>query len=42
MGFVPMKTAVYNEVTNEYDDALRTMQGKMREDKYKQFIERAK
>lgn len=41
MGFVPMKTAAYNEVPNEYEKALRVMKGKMREDKYKQFIELA-
>lgn len=41
MGFVPMKTATYSEVPNEYEEALRGMKGKMREDKCKQFIELA-
>lgn len=41
IGFIPMKKATYSNVKNEYDDALRTMKGKMREDKYKQFIELA-
>ena len=41
MGFIPMKTATYNEVPNEYNEALRVMKDKMREDKYKQFIELA-
>lgn len=39
IGFIPMKTATYNDVKNEYYDALHTLKGKMREDKYKQFIE---
>ena len=34
-----MKTATYNDVKNEYYDALHTLKGKMREDKYKQFID---
>ena len=41
IGFIPMKTATYSEVPNEYQEALRVMKGKMREDKYKQFIELA-
>lgn len=41
IGFIPMKTAVYNEVPNEYEEALRVMKSKMREDKYKQFSELA-
>ena len=36
-----MKTATFSEVPNEYNEALRVMKGKMREDKYKQFIELA-
>ena len=39
VGFVPMKTAVYNDVPNEYEEALRVMKGKMREDQYRRFIE---
>ena len=41
MGFIPMKTATFSKVPNEYNEALRVMNGKMREDKYKQFIELA-
>lgn len=41
VGFIPMKTATYNEVPNEYEEALRIMKGKMREDKYKQFSDLA-
>jgi len=41
IGFVPMKTATFSDVKNEFDDALRAMKGKMREDKYRQFIELA-
>lgn len=41
IGFIPMKTATYSEVANEYHDALRVMKGKMRDDKYKQFVELA-
>lgn len=41
VGFIPMKTATYNAVANEYDEAVRVMKCKMREDKYKQFIELA-
>ena len=37
MGFIPMKTATFSEVPNEYNEALRVMKGKMREDKYKQY-----
>ena len=39
IGFIPMKTATYSEVPNEYDYALLVMKGKMREDKYEQFME---
>lgn len=38
MGFIPMKTAVFGDVPNEYEAALRVMKGKMRDDKYQQFI----
>lgn len=38
VGFIPMKTAVFNEVPNEYDAALRVMRGKLRADKYEQFV----
>lgn len=41
LGFVPMKTATYSEVANEYPEAVRVMEGKMREDKFKQFLELA-
>lgn len=41
MGFIPLKTAVYNNVPNEYYDALRVLNGVMREDVYKNFIEKA-
>lgn len=41
IGFIPMKTATFSEVANEYNDALRVMKGKMREDKYKQFVDLA-
>ena len=36
-----MKNATYSDVPNEYNEALKVMKGKMREDKYKQFIELA-
>ena len=42
LGFIPMKNAVYNEVPNEFDAAVAVLKGKMREDKYRLFIERAK
>lgn len=38
LGFIPMKTAVFSDVPNEYEAALRVMKGKMRGDKYQQFI----
>ncbi len=41
LGFIPMKKAVYNDVPNEFDAALSVLKGKMREDKYQLFIERA-
>ena len=41
VGFIPMKTAVFNEVPNEYDAALRVMRGKLRADKYEQFVDLA-
>lgn len=42
LGFIPMKNAVYNGVPNEFDAAVAVLKGKMREDKYRIFIERAK
>lgn len=33
-----MKTAIYNDVPNEYDMAISVLIGKMREDKYQQFL----
>jgi len=36
-----MKTATFSDVKNEFDEAVRVMKGKMREDKYRQFIELA-
>lgn len=39
VGFVPMKTAIFNEVPNEYQKAVSVMKGKMREDKFRQFID---
>lgn len=41
LGFVPMKKATYSEVPNEFDEAVRVLNGKMREDKLNQFIELA-
>ena len=41
IGFVPLKTATFSDVPNEYDKALNAINGKMREDKLKQFIELA-
>lgn len=39
IGFVPMKTATFSEVPNEYQEAISVMKGKMREDKFQQFID---
>jgi GNAT superfamily N-acetyltransferase len=38
LGFIPMKKAVYNDVPNEFDEAVNTLRGVMREDKFKQFL----
>ena len=42
LGFIPMKTAVYNEVPNEFQEAVQVLKGKMRADIYQKFIESAK
>lgn len=41
LGFVPMKTAVFNETANEYELALYDMKEKMRADVYKKFCDLA-
>lgn len=41
LGFIPLKKATYNEVPNEFEEAARVLNGKMREDKFKQFMELA-
>lgn len=38
VGFVPMKTATFSEVPKEYQKAASVMTGKMRDDKYRQFM----
>ena len=38
LGFVPMKTAVFSGVPNEYDAAARVLEGRMRPDVYRRFI----
>ena len=38
VGFVPMKTAIFSGVPNEYQKAASVMTGKMRDDKYRQFM----
>ena len=38
VGFVPMKAATFSEVPNEYQKAASVMTGKMRDDKYRQFM----
>ena len=42
LGFKPMRSAVFSEVPNEFDEAARVLKGKMREDKYRQFLELAR
>lgn len=42
LGFIPMKTAVYNEVPNEFQEAVQVLKGRMRPDIYQKFIETAK
>ena len=37
LGFVPMKTARYNGVPNEYAEAVRVLKGHMRPDLYRRF-----
>lgn len=41
LGFIPMKTATFNEVPNEYDKAVRVLKDKMRPDIYQRFINTA-
>lgn len=41
IGFIPMKTATFSEVPNEYSEAALVMKGKMRDDKFKQFLKNA-
>ena len=41
LGFVPMKTATYNEAPNEYEAAARALKGVMRQDVYRRFIDSA-
>ncbi len=41
LGFVPMKSATYSNVPNEYDAAVKVMKEKMRADVYKKFQESA-
>ena len=41
LGFVPMKTATFNEVPNEYDKAVRVLKDKMRPYIYQRFINTA-
>ncbi len=41
LGFVPQKTAVYNDVPNEYELACKAMKNKMRRDVYERFISTA-
>ena len=36
-----LKKATYNEVPNEFEEIARVLNGKMREDKFKQFMELA-
>lgn len=38
LGFVLLKTGTYNEVLNEYEDAVQVLKGKMRDDKYEKFV----
>lgn len=39
LGFVPVKTATFNETANEYEKARNAMKDKMRADVYKKFCE---
>ena len=41
LGFIPMKTATFNEVPNEYDKAVCVLKDKMRPDIYQRFINTA-
>lgn len=41
IGFIPMKTATFSEAPNEYSEAALVMKGKMRDDKFKQFLKNA-
>ena len=41
LGFVPMKTATYNEVPNEYPEAVRVLKGRMRPDVFRRFADSA-
>ena len=41
LGFVPMKTATYNEVPNEYPEAERVLKDRMRRDVFQRFADSA-
>ena len=41
LGFIPLKKATYNEMPNEFEEAARVLKGKMREDKFRRFMELA-
>ena len=41
LGFVPMKTATYNGVPNEYPEAVRVLKDRMRPDVFRRFADRA-
>ena len=38
LGFVPMKTATFSETPNEYGEAVRVLNGRMRPDVYRRFV----
>lgn len=41
LGFIPMKTAVYSDVPNEYEASVRVLKEKMRADVFERFIDLA-